>query len=197
MNYIDLAAYAPRMCEHLVYYSYVHMMGSDAELAFCYPSHQVIFCSTGRHFTSPTSKVLATPIYMDTVGCYGTESKLIDCTYHMDTSEDTHSGDIWIDCSSSTTREPDRNNDNDKSDGNNGHSSNDSNEESSEVTSNDNGSDNDVSVKNSESKQTSNNDIAKVSVILAAVSLMGFVLLSIVIGYILCKKQSGIHQTMG
>ena len=173
------------------------MMGSDAELAFCYPSHQVIFCSTGKHFTSATSKGLTTPIYMDAVGCYGTESKLIDCTFHTDTSEDSHSGDIWIDCGSSTTSAPDRNNDNDKSDGNNGHSSNNTNEGSSDVNSNGNGSDNDVSVKNSESKQTSNSDIAKVSVILAAVSLMGFVLLSIVIGYILCKKRSGIHQTMG
>ena len=35
---------------------------------------------------------------MDNVACYGTESKLIDCTYHTDTSEDKHSEDIWINC---------------------------------------------------------------------------------------------------
>ena len=35
---------------------------------------------------------------MDNVACYGTESKLVDCTYHTDTSEDKHSGDIWINC---------------------------------------------------------------------------------------------------
>ena len=42
------------------------------------------------------------PIHIDNVACYGSEDKLIDCTYHTDTSEDTHAGDIWIDCSSST-----------------------------------------------------------------------------------------------
>ena len=35
---------------------------------------------------------------MDNVACYGNESKLIDCTYHTDTSEDEHSEDIWINC---------------------------------------------------------------------------------------------------
>ena len=37
---------------------------------------------------------------MDNVGCYGTEEKLIDCSYHTDTSGDRHSGDVWIDCGS-------------------------------------------------------------------------------------------------
>ena len=40
---------------------------------------------------------------MDNVGCHGTEARLTDCAYHRDTSEDRHSGDIWIDCSSSST----------------------------------------------------------------------------------------------
>ena len=40
--------------------------------------------------------------YMDNVGCHGTETRLTDCAYHRDTSEDSHSGDIWIDCSSSS-----------------------------------------------------------------------------------------------
>ena len=35
---------------------------------------------------------------MDNVGCHGTEAKLTDCAYHRDTSEDRHSGDIWIEC---------------------------------------------------------------------------------------------------
>ena len=35
---------------------------------------------------------------MDNVACYGSETKLIECSYHTDTSEDDHSEDIWIDC---------------------------------------------------------------------------------------------------
>ena len=35
---------------------------------------------------------------MDNVACYGSEDKLIDCTYHTDTTEDDHSNDIWINC---------------------------------------------------------------------------------------------------
>ena len=38
---------------------------------------------------------------MDNVGCYGAEARLTDCAYYRDTSEDSHSGDVWIDCSSS------------------------------------------------------------------------------------------------
>ena len=38
---------------------------------------------------------------MDNIGCHGTEARLTDCAYHRDTSEDSHSGDVWIDCSSS------------------------------------------------------------------------------------------------
>ena len=39
---------------------------------------------------------------MDNVGCYGTETRLTDCAYHRDTSEDRHSGDVWIDCRGSS-----------------------------------------------------------------------------------------------
>ena len=39
---------------------------------------------------------------MDNIGCQGTENKLTECGYHTDTSEDSHSGDIWIDCSDSS-----------------------------------------------------------------------------------------------
>ena len=35
---------------------------------------------------------------MDNVACYGLENKLIDCSYHTDTTEDEHSHDIWINC---------------------------------------------------------------------------------------------------
>ena len=35
---------------------------------------------------------------MDNVACYGPETKLIECDYHIDTSEDDHSEDIWINC---------------------------------------------------------------------------------------------------
>ena len=49
------------------------------------------------------NSVRSGPIYIDNVACYGSEDKLIDCTYHTDTSEDTHAGDIWIDCSSTAT----------------------------------------------------------------------------------------------
>ena len=35
---------------------------------------------------------------MDNVACYGSEDKLIDCTYHTDTTEDNHINDIWIEC---------------------------------------------------------------------------------------------------
>ena len=35
---------------------------------------------------------------MDNVGCYGPEAKLTHCAYHTDTSEDSHSRDVWIDC---------------------------------------------------------------------------------------------------
>ena len=53
---------------------------------------------------------------MDNVGCYGTEARLTDCAYHRDTSEDSHSGDVWIDCR--FISQPDESNA--KSDNNNG-----------------------------------------------------------------------------
>ena len=39
---------------------------------------------------------------MDTVSCSGSESKLINCTHHRDTSEDEHSEDIRPHCGQST-----------------------------------------------------------------------------------------------
>ena len=40
---------------------------------------------------------------MDNVGCHGTEDRLIDCAYHTDTSEDSHSGDVWIKCDTASS----------------------------------------------------------------------------------------------
>ena len=60
---------------------------------------------------------------MDNVGCHGTETRLTDCAYHRDTSEDSHSGDIWIECDTTSKPEPedktetDQKDDDPKSDG--------------------------------------------------------------------------------
>jgi len=35
---------------------------------------------------------------MDHVACFGSEEKLIDCSYDTDTSEDDHSADIRVHC---------------------------------------------------------------------------------------------------
>ena len=43
---------------------------------------------------------------MDNVACYGSEDKLIDCTYHTDTTEDDHSNDIWINCNVTGASKP-------------------------------------------------------------------------------------------
>ena len=42
--------------------------------------------------------ILSAPIFMDNVACYGSEDKLVDCSYHTDTNEDNHINDIWIKC---------------------------------------------------------------------------------------------------
>jgi hypothetical protein len=62
---------------------------------------QLGFNNAGQYSANAARKAISTPIYMDNVGCHGTEAKLTDCAYHRDTSEDRHSGDVWIDCSSS------------------------------------------------------------------------------------------------
>ena len=56
----------------------------------------------GKHSRIPGTNALSTPIFMGNIGCQGTENKLIECGYHTDTSEDSHSGDIWIDYSDSS-----------------------------------------------------------------------------------------------
>ena len=60
------------------------------------------FLTTGKYSRISVTNALSTPIFMDNIGCQGTENKLIECGYHTDTSEDSHSGDIWIDCSDSS-----------------------------------------------------------------------------------------------
>ena len=42
--------------------------------------------------------ILSAPIFMDNVACYGSEDKLVDCSYNKDTTEDKHLNDIWINC---------------------------------------------------------------------------------------------------
>ena len=42
----------------------------------------------------------SSPIFMDNVACYGSETKLIECSHHTDTIEDDHSEDIWVKCGS-------------------------------------------------------------------------------------------------
>jgi hypothetical protein len=59
---------------------------------------QLGFNNDGQYSANAVRKALSTPIYMDNVGCHGTETRLTDCAYHRDTSEDSHSGDIWIEC---------------------------------------------------------------------------------------------------
>ena len=65
-----------------------------------------IFCSVhdihiyyiGDYSSYEQKSILSAPIFMDNVACYGSEDKLIDCSYYMDTTEDDHSNDIWINC---------------------------------------------------------------------------------------------------
>ncbi|CAI8015582.1 Neurotrypsin [Geodia barretti] len=63
---------------------------------------QLGFNNAGQYSANAVRNTLSTPIYMDNIGCHGTEARLTDCAYHRDTSEDSHSGDVWIDCSSSS-----------------------------------------------------------------------------------------------
>ena len=58
---------------------------------------------TGNYEASKNTYILSAPIFMDNVACYGSESKLVDCTYNTDTTEDKHSEDIWINCGTTDT----------------------------------------------------------------------------------------------
>ena len=74
--------------------------------------HQMSFtcgdhCLTTGYSRSVLKSILSAPIFIDNVACYGNEDKLIDCTYHTDTSEDDHSDDIWLDCKNSITTSTD------------------------------------------------------------------------------------------
>ena len=54
--------------------------------------------------------VISAPIYLDNVACYGSEERLTNCTYSTDTSEDSHTDSIWLDCDPNTpTLPPDPN----------------------------------------------------------------------------------------
>ena len=43
-------------------------------------------------------KRLSCPIFIDNVVCNGSETKLIECSYHTHTNEDKHSEDVWVKC---------------------------------------------------------------------------------------------------
>ena len=58
-----------------------------------------LFLPPGKHSRAAAASSLSNPLYMDNVGCYGTEAKLTDCAYHRETSDDHNSGVVWIDCS--------------------------------------------------------------------------------------------------
>ena len=132
-----------------------------------------MFSFSGKHSSSSITKSLTTPIHMDNIGCYGTEVKLIECAYNTDTSEDSHSHDIWIDCSSSSpASEYDRSNDNNinKGEGNIGSRNVDEDSTTLEIKAN----------------------VALILVILIMVGLI-FVLLA-KIGYMIYRRRGGIRQ---
>ena len=55
------------------------------------------FC-IGDYIRNQRKGILSAPIFMDDVGCYGSEDKLIDCSYHTDATKDEHINDVWITC---------------------------------------------------------------------------------------------------
>ena len=59
----------------------------------------LMFADASFYLTNNKGSELSLPIHMDNVGCYGTEPKLINCSYHSDTSEDNHSEDVAVICS--------------------------------------------------------------------------------------------------
>lgn len=58
----------------------------------------VPFVDVSFYFIGKVDSKVSAPIYMDHVGCYGLEAKLVDCSYSTDTSEDDHSEDIGVQC---------------------------------------------------------------------------------------------------
>ena len=58
----------------------------------------LVIITIGKFNSHKGKGTISAPIFMDNVACYGSEDKLIDCTYHTDTSEDEHVNDIWINC---------------------------------------------------------------------------------------------------
>ena len=160
-----------------------------------------IFFLTGTYSTkTATGRSISTPIQMDNVGCYGTEARLIDCAYDMETiidytddysedyaSEDTHYGDVWIDCSSSTstTSGPDGckgNTDCIKTPGD-------------EIDS----GGNNAKSKDKSSSEADSDEGNDVALILAVVAFVGFVLVStVIISFIVyfIWKKGGARQSM-
>ena len=116
---------------------------------------------------------------MDNVGCYGTEDRLIDCAYHTDTSEDSHSGDVWIECDTASS-DPDGTN-------------RTNNTYTGEKT--DNGEKADTGEKTATTAEAGTN--SDTGVIVAVVALVGLIILAIAfVGYIIYTRQSGIRERM-
>ena len=137
----------------------------------------------GTYSATAITKFLSNPIHMDNVGCYGTENRLIDCAYNTDTREDTHTGDVWIDCSGyKSTSKPDGGKGIGDGTGN-GSDGSESNAESKENSRDEEDSD-------------SGNSVA---LILSILALIGVLLIFIVLCYIIYmmwKKRSGVNQKM-
>ena len=67
-----------------------------------YSNKKVVLSPDVSFSVSGHRSKISTPIFMDTVACSGSESKLISCTYHRGTSEDEHSEDIRVHCAQNT-----------------------------------------------------------------------------------------------
>ena len=74
-------------CRSDLYYPFLSVLHSLSDVSFSLSGH---------------TKKISAPIFMDNVACLGSEDKLIDCTYHTDTSEDDHSADVRVHCKPST-----------------------------------------------------------------------------------------------
>ena len=110
---------------------------------------------------------------MDDVGCYGAEDRLIDCAYHTDTSEDSHSGDVWIECDSASS-DPDGTN---------------------RANNTDTGEKTDTSEKTATTAEAGTD--SDTGLIVAVVALVVLIILTIAfVGYIIYTRRSGKRERM-
>ena len=78
-------------------------LGFDSISKSCTTVQTVTITISGEQSWIEWRSGIQCPIHMDNVACYGSEDRLTDCTYHTDTSEDTHDNDIWIICGTQRT----------------------------------------------------------------------------------------------